>query len=459
MSQDLSVVILAAGQGTRMRSALPKVLQPLADRPLLAHVLDTARALAPARLLVVHGHGGEQVQAAFPDPDITWIHQPEQRGTGHAVGLALPASAPADRVLVLYGDVPLVRADTLARLLSALDAGADLALMTTALSDPTGYGRVLRDDTGRVLRIVEQKDASEAERHIREVNTGIMAARSEALSRWLANVTDDNAQGEYYLTDCVALANAEGARVEASVAHDPVEVTGVNDKRQLAEQERAWQRRQAEALMAAGVTVIDPARLDVRGEVIPAPDATLDVNVVLRGRVELGEGAVIGPGCVITDTRIGPGAQILPHCVIDGAVIGANALVGPFARIRPGTETAEHSRIGNFVEVKNSRVGEGSKINHLSYVGDTEVGRKVNIGAGTITCNYDGANKHKTVIGDRAFIGSNTALVAPVTVGEDATIGAGTTLNKDAPPGELTVARAKAITIPGWKRPVKKPKE
>jgi bifunctional UDP-N-acetylglucosamine pyrophosphorylase / glucosamine-1-phosphate N-acetyltransferase len=458
MSQDLTVVILAAGQGTRMRSALPKVLQPLADRPLLAHVLDTARALAPARLLVVHGHGGEQVQAAFPDPDITWIHQPEQRGTGHAVGLALPASAPEDRVLVLYGDVPLVRADTLARLLSALDAGADLALMTTALSDPTGYGRVLRDDTGRVLRIVEQKDATEAERHIREVNTGIMAARSEALSRWLVNVTDDNAQGEYYLTDCVALANAEGARVEASVAHDPVEVTGVNDKRQLAEQERAWQRRQAEALMAAGVTVIDPARLDVRGEVIPAPDATLDVNVVLRGRVELGEGAVIGAGCVITDTRIGPGAQILPHCVIDGAVIGANALVGPFARIRPGTETAEHSRIGNFVEVKNSRVGEGSKINHLSYVGDTEVGRKVNIGAGTITCNYDGANKHKTVIGDRAFIGSNTALVAPVTVGEDATIGAGTTLNKDAPPGELTVARAKAITIPGWKRPVKKPK-
>jgi bifunctional UDP-N-acetylglucosamine pyrophosphorylase / glucosamine-1-phosphate N-acetyltransferase len=459
MSRDLTVLILAAGQGTRMRSALAKVLQPLADRPLLAHVLDTARALSPARLLVVYGHGGEQVQAAFPDPDITWIHQPEQRGTGHAVGLALPATESTDRVLVLYGDVPLVRAETLNRLLSALDAGADLALMTTVLSDPTGYGRILRADTGRVLRIVEQKDATEAERHIREVNTGIMAARSEAFARWLSTVTDDNAQGEYYLTDCVALANAEGARVEASVAHDPVEVMGVNDKRQLAEQERAWQRRQADALMAAGVTVIDPDRLDVRGEVIAAPDATLDVNVVLRGRVELGEGAVIGAGCVITDTRIGPGAQILPHCVIDGAVIGANALVGPFARIRPGTETAERSRIGNFVEVKNSRVGEGSKINHLSYVGDTEVGRSVNIGAGTITCNYDGANKHKTVIGDRAFIGSNTALVAPVTVGEDATIGAGTTLNKDAPPGELTVARAKAITIPGWKRPVKKPKE
>jgi bifunctional UDP-N-acetylglucosamine pyrophosphorylase / glucosamine-1-phosphate N-acetyltransferase len=408
---------------------------------------------------VVYGHGGEQVQAAFPDPTSPGSTSPSSAAPATPWASPCPPRNQRDRVLVLYGDVPLVRAETLSRLLSALDGGADLALMTTVLSDPTGYGRILRADTGRVLRIVEQKDATEAERHIREVNTGIMAARSEAFARWLSTVTDDNAQGEYYLTDCVALANAEGARVEASVAHDPVEVMGVNDKRQLAEQERAWQRRQADALMAAGVTVIDPDRLDVRGEVIAAPDATLDVNVVLRGRVELGEGAVIGAGCVITDTRIGPGAQILPHCVIDGAVIGANALVGPFARIRPGTETAERSRIGNFVEVKNSRVGEGSKINHLSYVGDTEVGRSVNIGAGTITCNYDGANKHKTVIGDRAFIGSNTALVAPVTVGEDATIGAGTTLNKDAPPGELTVARAKAITIPGWKRPVKKPKE
>ncbi len=458
MSPDLSIVILAAGQGTRMRSALPKVLHPLANRPLLAHVLDSARALEPRRILIVHGHGGEHVQARFPDPDITWIHQPEQRGTGHAVRLALPATAENDIVLVLYGDVPLVRPETLARLVRSLNSGAGLALMTTVLADPSGYGRILRDDQGRVLRIVEQKDATEAERHVREVNTGIMAARAGAFAGWLSQVTDDNSQGEYYLTDCVALANAEGTRVEAFVAHDPVEVMGVNDKRQLAEQERAWQRRRVDDLMLAGVTVLDPARLDVRGRVSVSRDVTLDVNVILEGQVDLGEGAVVGAGCVIIDSSIGPGAHILPHSVIEGAVIGANARVGPFARVRPGTETAAHARIGNFVEIKNASVGEGAKINHLSYVGDADVGRDVNIGAGTITCNYDGANKHRTVIGDRAFIGSNSSLVAPLTVGEDATIGAGTTLNRDAPPGELTVARADARTIRGWKRPVKKPK-
>jgi bifunctional UDP-N-acetylglucosamine pyrophosphorylase / glucosamine-1-phosphate N-acetyltransferase len=459
MSQALSVVILAAGQGTRMRSSLPKVLHRLADRPLLGHVLDTARALDPARLIVVYGHGGDAVQARFPDDDITWVHQPEQRGTGHAVSLALPAAGANDRVLVLYGDVPLVRPETLSRLLAALDGGADLALMTTVLANPAGYGRILRDDAGRVLRIVEQKDASESERHVKEVNTGIMVATAGAFGQWLSQVTDDNAQGEFYLTDCVALANAEGKRVEASVAHDPVEVMGVNDKCQLAEQERAFQRRQAEALMHAGVTVLDPARLDIRGRVSVGADVTLDVNVVLQGNIELGEGATIGAGCVIIDSRIGPRVKVLPHSVIEGAVIGAGAQVGPFARIRPGTETAERARIGNFVESKNASIGEGAKINHLSYVGDADVGRDVNIGAGTITCNYDGANKHKTVIGDRAFIGSNTALVAPLTVGEGATIGAGTTLNSDAPPNELTVARAKARTIRGWKRPVKKPKE
>lgn len=459
MTTPISILILAAGQGTRMRSSLPKVLQPLAGRPLLSHVLDTARALDPHRLVVVYGHGGDRVREAFPAADIRWVHQAQQRGTGHAVQVALPETDADDRVLILYGDVPLVRAETVRRLLVQLDEGADLVVLTAALKSPTGYGRILRDDRGRVQRIVEEKDASDSERRINEVNTGIMAARSRDFARWLSQVTNDNAQGEFYLTDCVSLANAEGKRIEATVGHEAIELMGVNDKRQLAEQERAYQRREAERLMVEGVTVIDPARLDIRGEVRAGRDVTLDVNVILQGRVTLGEGAHIGAGCVIVDSEIGPGAHILPHTVIEGAVIGAHASVGPFARIRPGTHTDRNAKIGNFVEVKNAKVGEGSKINHLSYVGDSELGRDVNIGAGTITCNYDGANKHKTVIGDRAFIGSNTALVAPLTVGADATIGAGTTLNKDAPPGELTVARAKAITIPGWKRPVKKPKE
>jgi len=459
MSNDISIVILAAGQGSRMRSRLPKVLHPLAGRPMLAHVLDTARSLEPRQVLVVHGHGGDQVCSEFAGQTITWVRQAQQRGTGHALNVALPSTDGKDRVLVLYGDVPLVRAETLKQLMDSLEAGADLAVLTTALSRPAGYGRIMRDDAGRVTGIVEEKDASDSQRRINEVNTGIMAGRSKDFARWLSQVTDQNAQGEYYLTDCVALANAEGGRVEASVAHEAVEVMGVNDKLQLAEQERAWQRRQAEALMRNGVTIIDPLRLDIRGQVQAGHDVSLDVNVILEGRVVLGDGVTVGAGCVIRDTEIGPGTEILPYSVIEQAKIGPGNSIGPFARIRPGTVTETKAKIGNFVEVKNSSVGEGSKINHLSYVGDSELGRDVNIGAGTITCNYDGANKHKTIIADRAFIGSNTALVAPVVVGEGATIGAGTTLNKDAPAGELTVARAKAITLPGWKRPVKKPKE
>ncbi|HSP00907.1 MAG TPA: bifunctional UDP-N-acetylglucosamine diphosphorylase/glucosamine-1-phosphate N-acetyltransferase GlmU [Thioalkalivibrio sp.] len=459
MSNDISIVILAAGQGSRMRSRLPKVLHPLAGRPMLAHVLETAHALNPRQIVVVHGHGGETVCQAFANQAITWVKQAEQRGTGHAVNVALPSTQAEDRVLVLYGDVPLVRADTLKRLLETLNEGVDLALLTTALSRPTGYGRILRDDSGRVTGIVEEKDASDSQRRINEVNTGILAARSEKLAHWLSQVTDQNAQGEYYLTDCVALANGESGRVEATVAHESVEVMGVNDKIQLAEQDRAGQRRQAEALMREGVTLIDPARLDVRGTVKVGQDVSLDVNVILEGHVELGDGVSIGAGCVIRDTVIGQGTVVLPYSVIEGAHIGSHNSIGPFARIRPGTKTSARAKIGTFVEVKNARVGEGSKINHLSYVGDGELGRDVNIGAGTITCNYDGANKHKTIIGDGAFIGSNTALVAPVKVGEGATIGAGTTLNKDAPAGELTVARAKAVTIRGWKRPMKKPKE
>ncbi|MEW5782390.1 MAG: bifunctional UDP-N-acetylglucosamine diphosphorylase/glucosamine-1-phosphate N-acetyltransferase GlmU [Pseudomonadota bacterium] len=440
----LDVVILAAGQGKRMHSSLPKVLHPVAGKPMLAHVIDTARQLEPAQICVVYGHGGEAVREALEAPDLMWAKQEPQLGTGHAVMQALPllkvGAGDTAQVLVLYGDVPLIRAATLERLIDA--AGNDkLALLTAQLDDPHGYGRIVRVD-GQVVRIVEEKDADDAERMIREVNTGILVAPGAALVRWLPRLSNSNAQGEYYLTDIVALAVADGVEIVTAQPADCWETDGVNSKAQLARLERIHQRNIAEALMAQGVTLADPERIDVRGELICGRDVFIDVNCVFEGHVELHDGV-----------------RINAHCVIQDAVVGPNSIIGPFARLRPGTVLAEDVHIGNFVEVKNSTIAAHSKANHLAYIGDTTMGSRVNVGAGTITCNYDGANKHRTVIEDDVFIGSDTQLVAPVTVGRGATLGAGTTLTRDAPPDQLTLSRAKQVTVPGWKRPVKKKKE
>ena len=454
MSAPLEIVILAAGQGKRMYSDLPKVLHGLAGKPLLGHVLDTAHALKPAAIHVVYGHGGEQVRAAFPQAGINWVHQAEQKGTGHAVAQAMPKVADQATVLVLYGDVPLIRPQTLQELLSA--AGDGLALLTAELDDPGAYGRILRDPAGRVVRIVESKDASPAESAVREVYTGFLAAPAARLRKWLAGLRNHNVQGEYYLTDIISMAVTEQVPIATRTPRDISEILGVNSKPELAPLERTYQKQQAEKLMQQGVTLRDPARLDVRGELSCGRDVVIDVNVVFEGKVVLQDGVQIGPNNVIRDTTIGAHTQILPSCVIEESVIGSHCRLGPFTRLRPGAEIADNVHLGNFVEIKKSRVGPGSKINHLSYVGDTTVGREVNIGAGTIVCNYDGANKHPTVIGDKAFIGSNTALVAPVTVGEGATIGAGSVITKEAPAGELTLTRVPQVTKPGWKRPVKK---
>jgi len=451
---NLDVVILAAGQGTRMRSRLPKVLQPLAGKPLLAHVIDVAASLSEARLHVVYGHGGDQVPAAFADRQVNWVEQAEQLGTGHAVEQAMPGIGDDATVLVLYGDVPLVRPETADSLVEAAAGG--VALLTVRMSDPTGYGRIIRDADGRVIRIVEQKDADPREQSVDEVNTGLMAAPADRLRDWLSRLDDANAQGEFYLTDIVALAVADGVPVAAVQAGETEEVMGVNDKAQLAEAEAAVRRRRVEALMEQGATVADPARIDVRGEVTCGQDVFLDVGVVLEGEVRLGDRAHVGPYCVVRDSHIGEDAVIHPHSLVEGAEVGTDCSVGPFARLRPGAQLETGARVGNFVEVKNSRLGEGSKANHLSYVGDTTVGRHTNIGAGTITCNYDGANKHRTVIGDRVFIGSGVELVAPVEIEEGATIGAGSTISKRAPAETLTVARSRQVSIRGWRRPVKK---
>ncbi len=452
----LSVVILAAGQGKRMASDLPKVLQPLAGRPLLAHVIDTARSLNPAAIHVVYGHGGECVREAFPDSGIHWVLQAEQLGTGHAVQQAMPAIPDDHVVLVLYGDVPLMRAATLSDLAGQAGAAA-MAVLTAVLPDPSGYGRVIRDTTGRVARIVEHKDANHKERAIAEVNTGLLAAPASRLRRWLSALGRDNAQGEYYLPDCIVAAVRDGVSVEAVVAASATEVLGVNDKLQLAEVEAAHRRDRAADLMRAGVTIVDPARVDIRGEVQCGRDVVLEINVILEGRVRLGDRARIGPGSVLRDCEIGADTEVRANCVIEGASTGSRCVIGPFARLRPGTKLADEVHVGNFVEVKNSELGPGSKANHLTYLGDTTVGARVNVGAGTVTCNYDGANKHRTTIGDDAFIGSGTMLVAPVSVGADATIGAGSTITKPAPAGKLTLERAKQQTLEGWKRPEKKP--
>jgi len=451
---SLEVIVLAAGQGKRMHSALPKVLHRLAGRPLLAHVLEAARALAPQRILIVHGHGGDAVKAAIDGAALEWIEQAEQLGTGHAVLQALPRVAPESEVLVLYGDVPLVRAETLRRLVDAARGG--LAILTAEFPDPSGYGRIVRGAGGRVERIVEQKDASAAELSVREVNAGFLAANAARLSDWLSGVPNRNAQKEYYLTDVVALAVREGVAVTAVKVADWREVAGVNSRRELAELERAHQNLQAARLLEAGVALADPARVDVRGSVECGRDVWIDVNCVFEGKVVLGDGVRIGPNCVLRNAAVAAGTEIHAFSLLEDAEVGARCRIGPYARLRPGASLAEDVHIGNFVEVKASRFGAGSKANHLSYIGDSEVGARVNIGAGTITCNFDGAAKHRTVIEDDCFIGSDATLVAPVRIAKGSYIGAGSTISEDTPPGQLTVARARQVSVPDWNPPKKK---
>ncbi|MEB0135392.1 bifunctional UDP-N-acetylglucosamine diphosphorylase/glucosamine-1-phosphate N-acetyltransferase GlmU [Actimicrobium sp. CCC2.4] len=452
----MNVVILAAGMGKRMQSALPKVLHPLAGTSLLAHVVGTARSLSPTRLCIIYGHGGDAVPAAFDADDIVFARQEPQLGTGHAVMQAMPLLHECTPTLVLYGDVPLTTTGSLQKLLAC--AGTDaLGILTITMTDPTGYGRIVREQ-GRIVRIVEQKDASAAELAITEVNTGILIAPTAALKRWLASLSNDNAQGEYYLTDIVACAVAEGMPVQSAQPGAVWETLGVNSKVQLAELERVHQRNVAQRLMEQGVTLADPSRIDVRGTLTCGRDVSIDVGCVFEGTVTLADNVRVGAHCVISNARIGDGAQIKPFCHIDEAVVGAAAMIGPYARLRPGTELADAVHVGNFVEIKNSQLGTGSKANHLAYIGDATIGQRVNVGAGTITCNYDGVNKYRTVIEDDAFIGSDTQLVAPVTVGAGATIGAGTTLSRNAPPGKLTLSRSKQLTIDGWQRPIKQKK-
>ncbi|MDQ0143802.1 bifunctional UDP-N-acetylglucosamine diphosphorylase/glucosamine-1-phosphate N-acetyltransferase GlmU [Cupriavidus necator] len=454
----MNIVILAAGMGKRMYSDLPKVLHPVAGRPMLAHVLDTARALSPSRLVVVVGHGAERVREAVDADDVAFAEQAQQLGTGHAVMQALPLLDDNHPTLVLYGDVPLTSAATLQALVT--EAGARrLGVLTVEMADPAGYGRIVRDAAGSIVRIIEQKDATEAEQAIREINTGIIVCPTGHLRKWLSTLRNDNAQGEYYLTDTVERAVADGVETVSAQPAAVWETLGVNSKLQLAEVERIHQGNQARRLLEAGVTLLDPARLDVRGELTCGRDVTIDVGCVFEGRVHLEDGVRIGAHCVIRNSTVGAGAQVHPFCHIDEARIGPAGRIGPYARLRPGTELGEDVHIGNFVEVKNAQVAAHSKANHLAYVGDATVGSRVNIGAGTITCNYDGVNKHRTVIEDDVFIGSDTQLVAPVTVRRGATLGAGTTLTKEAPADKLTLSRAKQLTIDAWQRPVKQPKQ
>lgn len=453
----LGVIVLAAGQGTRMHSRIPKVLHRLAGKPLLAHVLDSAQAIGADKVCVVFGHGGESVRRTLASYDCTWVEQAEQHGTGHAVMQAMPYLQDVDRVLVLYGDVPLTEPDTLQRLLDEA-ADTNLGAMTAILPDPTGYGRIVRDGNGRLLRNVEQKDATEAELEIEEINTGMIVADRRHLDDWLARIGNENAQGEYYLTDVIALAAADGVDVSTSQPDSLEEVCGVNDRIQLATLERCYQRRQAEELMRTGVTLADPERFDIRGQLLTGVDVSIDVNVVIEGEVRLGDGVSIGPNCLLRDCEIGSGTQVFSNCVIESSGVGSGVRIGPYTRLRPEAVLADDVHVGNFVEIKKSRVGLGSKVNHLTYVGDTEIGSGVNVGAGTITCNYDGANKHLTKIGDDAFIGSNASLVAPVQIGEGATVGAGSVITGQAPAGKLTLTRSKQVTRDNWQRPRKKPK-
>jgi bifunctional UDP-N-acetylglucosamine pyrophosphorylase / glucosamine-1-phosphate N-acetyltransferase len=458
MSSPLHVVILAAGEGKRMRSALPKVLQPIAGQPMLAHVIAQARGAGAAVVHVVHGHGGEAVRAAFAgDGALRWAHQQRQLGTGHALQAAMPGVPDAARVLVLYGDVPLIRADTLADLVAA--AGEDAtAVLVDELVVPTGYGRVLLDAQRRVQAIVEERDATPEQRAVRLVNTGVLCAPAALLRGWLGRLGNANAQGEYYLTDVFAMAAAEGRAALAVACREQGEADGANDRWQLAQLERRYQLRRARELCLAGARIADPARLDVRGEVTVGRDVEIDVDVVLEGRVELGDGVQIGPFCRLRDVRLGPGSVVHAHCDLQGVEAAEAVRIGPFARLRPGTRLLADSHVGNFVETKQTVLGAGSKANHLSYLGDAVIGARVNVGAGTITCNYDGVNKHRTEIGDDVFVGSNSSLVAPLRIGAGATIGAGSTITRDAPEAQLTVARARQASVPGWQRPQRKPR-
>ena len=449
----LHVIVLAAGEGKRMKSRRAKVLMPLAGRPLLNHVLAAARTLQPAAIHVVYGHCGDQVQGAFADqPDLDWVEQTERLGTGHAVGHALQQVPDGARVLVLYGDVPLTRPQTLQALVATPDK---LALLTTRLVDPFGYGRVLCDDAGKVQAVVEEKDADPAQRAVTLINTGILAAATSDLRRWISRLDRNNAQGEYYLTDVFAMAAAEGAAARSVECADPVEAAGANNPLQLAELEAQYRQRRAHELMVAGVRLADPARFDARGAVETGSDVEIDVNVIFEGEVVLGDDVRVGAFTRLRNVRLATGTVVLTHCDLDGVVTHGPCTIGPFARLRPGTELAAGVHVGNFVEIKKATLGAGSKANHLSYIGDAQIGAGVNIGAGTITCNYDGVNKHFTRIDDGAFIGSNSALVAPVRIGAGATIGAGSVITKDAPDGELTVARGRQQTLAGWQRPTK----
>ena len=451
----LQVCILAAGQGKRMRSAKPKVLHQIAHKALVEHVLDTAHELSPNEApIVIFGHAGEQLKSALSDRQITWVEQAEQLGTGHAVHQCLPAIAQQGITLILYGDVPLTPASTLHELVQKAE-NTGFGLLTVKMDDPTGYGRIVRNENGEIQAIVEHKDASPDQLTICEVNTGIMAVNSADLHRWIPTLGNDNAQGEYYLTDCVEMAVGEGKQVAGVIADNVFEVTGVNNRQQLAELERAYQRAITDELMAQGVTLRDPARIDVRGRLSCAEDVEIDVNALFVGEVSLGRGVRIGPNCVISNATIGDGVEVLANCVIDSATIGNDARIGPFARVRPDTALGNDVHIGNFVEVKKSQISDGSKVNHLAYVGDSEIGRNVNVGAGTITCNYDGAFKHKTILEDDVFIGSDTQLVAPVRVGRGSTVGAGTTVTADVEADALVISRVKQKQISGWQRPKK----
>jgi bifunctional UDP-N-acetylglucosamine pyrophosphorylase/glucosamine-1-phosphate N-acetyltransferase len=452
---SLSVVVLAAGKGTRMRSALPKVLHPVAHKPMVQHVIDVAQQLQPSKIHLIYGHGGDVLQQSLMGQALNFVEQAQQLGTGHAVQQVLPQLSNNEKVLILYGDVPLTRLATLKNLLAAGET-TDLALLTVTLPDPNGYGRIVRNHKGAVTGIVEQKDASAAQLDITEVNTGMMVVHSASLKRWLARLSNNNAQGEYYLTDIVAMAAHEGVKIATAQPDEISEVEGANNRVQLAALERAYQQRQAEQLMIAGATLMDPARVDVRGSVKVGSDVVIDVNVIFEGQVELADGVVIESNCVLRNCSIGADSRVKSHSVIEGAQLAAGCTVGPFARLRPGAVLEHGAAVGNFVEVKNTRMGPGAKASHLTYLGDAIVGAAANIGAGTITCNYDGANKHLTEIGAGAFIGSNSSLVAPVRIGENATIGAGSTITKPVADGDLAVARGKQTTIQGWQRPVKK---
>lgn len=453
---SLDVVILAAGMGKRMFSALPKVLHPIGGKPMLQHVINTARQLSPRRLVVVIGHGADAVRQQCAAPDVEFVEQEQQLGTGHAVQCAVPQLGAEGQTLVLYGDVPLLSVETLKSLLNV--PHEHLGLLTDKLADPSGYGRIVRNDNNQIVAIVEHKDANNEQRAIQEINTGILRLPNNKLGNWLSQLQNNNAQGEYYLTDVIAAAVADGCEVDGVHPSSSWEVMGVNSRVQQAELERIWQQQQANELLAAGVTLLDPARIDIRGSLICGRDVVIDVNCVFEGHVVLGDGVEVGPNCVIKNATINAGTRVDAYCHIDNALVGNDARVGPYARLRPGADVGQEAHIGNFVEIKKAIIGTGSKVNHLTYIGDATVGAGVNIGAGTITCNYDGVNKWQTVIEDNVFVGSGSMLVAPVTLGQGSTIGAGSTITKNTPPNELTLERSKQLTINGWQRPAKQAK-